>query len=168
MSEAFRVAVSKDYLSFSSAHFITMRGHQCEALHGHNYRVGVTVEGGLDPESHFVIDFSILKQIVRKLVDAIDHRVLLPADSPRITLHDRGEQVAVDVFGEARYVFPKRDCAILPIANSTAERLAEYLAKQVRLQLVGQGVTHLTRLEIEVEESPGQTATFAVVDPHAG
>lgn len=162
MSDLFRVTVSKDYLTFSSAHFITMRGHQCEALHGHNYRVGVMVEGGLDAESLFVVDFSILKQIVRKLVDAIDHRVILPAGSPKIVVHDRGEQIAVDVFGEPRYVFPRRDCAILPIANSTAEKLAEYLAIQVRDELRSSGVTHLSRLEIEVEESPGQTATFGV------
>ncbi|MCA9762275.1 MAG: hypothetical protein KC544_04000, partial [Gemmatimonadetes bacterium] len=30
----FRVTVSKDYLVFSSAHFITFRGHTCESLHG--------------------------------------------------------------------------------------------------------------------------------------
>ncbi|MBA3521290.1 MAG: 6-carboxytetrahydropterin synthase, partial [Gemmatimonadales bacterium] len=41
MQSSFRVQVSKDYLVFASAHFITFRGHQCESLHGHNYRVGV-------------------------------------------------------------------------------------------------------------------------------
>jgi hypothetical protein len=46
----FRVQVSKDYLVFASAHFITFRGHQCETLHGHNYRVGVAVEGSVDAE----------------------------------------------------------------------------------------------------------------------
>ena len=35
----FRVSVSKDYLVFASAHFITFAGHRCEGLHGHNYRV---------------------------------------------------------------------------------------------------------------------------------
>ena len=45
MQSNFRVQVSKDYLVFASAHFITFRGHQCETLHGHNYRVGVAVEG---------------------------------------------------------------------------------------------------------------------------
>ena len=48
MQSRFRVQVSKDYLVFASAHFITFRGHQCETLHGHNYRVGVTVEGSVD------------------------------------------------------------------------------------------------------------------------
>ena len=46
----FRVSVTKDYLVFASAHFITFSGHRCETLHGHNYRVGVVVEGALDPE----------------------------------------------------------------------------------------------------------------------
>ena len=44
----FRVSVSKDYLVFASAHFITFRGHQCETLHGHNYRLGIAV--GDEPE----------------------------------------------------------------------------------------------------------------------
>ena len=41
----FRVSVTKDYLVFASAHFITFAGHRCEGLHGHNYRVRVTLEG---------------------------------------------------------------------------------------------------------------------------
>ena len=66
MQSNFRVQVSKDYLVFASAHFITFRGHQCETLHGHNYRVGVAVEGTVDSECLFVLDFSVLKQIVRR------------------------------------------------------------------------------------------------------
>ena len=44
----FRVSVTKDYLVFASAHFITFAGHRCEGLHGHNYRARVTVEGALE------------------------------------------------------------------------------------------------------------------------
>ncbi len=54
----FRVSVTKDYLVFASAHFITFAGHRCEGLHGHNYRARVTVEGALDEESWFVFDFA--------------------------------------------------------------------------------------------------------------
>lgn len=160
MPEAFRIAVSKDYLVFSSAHFITMKGHHCEALHGHNYRVGIAVEGSLDAESLFVLDFSVLKQIVRRQVDAIDHRVLLPMGNPKIAVRHEGDRVLVDVFGEPRYVFPARDCAILPIGNSTAEKLAEYLARQVSAELEVIGVKNLSQIDLEVEESPGQTATY--------
>ena len=160
MPGTFRIAVTKDYLVFAAAHFITMKGHHCEALHGHNYRVGVAVEGVLDPETLFVLDFSVLKQIVRALVDRIDHRVLLPVGNPKIGVREAGERVEVDVFGEPRYVFPARDCAILPIGNSTAEMLAEYLAGQLQGELAQRGIDHLTHLELEVEESHGQSATF--------
>jgi 6-pyruvoyltetrahydropterin/6-carboxytetrahydropterin synthase len=156
----FRVEVNKDYLVFASAHFITFRGHQCEALHGHNYRVGVAVEGAVDSEALFVLDFSVLKRAVRGLVDQIDHKVLLPTQNPKLAFRETGAQIAVDYFGEPKYVFPRSDCALLPIANTTAEMLAQYLGRGVREQLQRDGYTHLTLLELEVEENFGQSATY--------
>jgi len=160
IGSAFRVQVSKDYLVFASAHFITFRGHQCESLHGHNYRVGVAVEGTVDAECLFVLDFSVLKQITRRLVDEIDHKVLLPTLNPKLAYREEGDRLAVEYFGEPTYVFPKRDCALLPIQNSTAEMLAQYLGSRVREELMRSGYTHLTLLEFEVEENYGQSATY--------
>ena len=40
----YKVHVTKDYLVFSSGHFITYCGDQCERIHGHNYRVAVAVK----------------------------------------------------------------------------------------------------------------------------
>ena len=120
MQSNYRVQVTKDYLVFASAHFITFRGHQCETLHGHNYRVGVAVEGSVDPETYFVLDFSVLKQMARRLVDEIDHKVLLPTQNPKLAFDEDGDRLRVDYFGQPTYVFPKRDCALLPIRNSTA------------------------------------------------
>ena len=160
MQSHFRVQVSKDYLVFASAHFITFRGHQCETLHGHNYRVGVAVEGSVDAEAFFVLDFSVLKQIARRFVDEIDHKVLLPTQNPKLSYHEDGDRLRVDYFGQPTYVFPRRDCALLPIQNSTAEMLAQYLGQRVRDELNGAGHTHLTLLELEVEENYGQAATY--------
>jgi 6-pyruvoyltetrahydropterin/6-carboxytetrahydropterin synthase len=160
VQSSFRVQVSKDYLVFASAHFITFKGHQCETLHGHNYRVGVAVEGSVEAETLFVLDFSVLKQITRKLVDRIDHKVLLPTLNPKLTYREEGERIAVDYFGQPTYVFPRRDCALIPIPNSTAEMLAQYLGSQVRDELAAGGYTHLTSLDLEVEENYGQSATY--------
>ena len=160
MQSNFRVQVSKDYLVFSSAHFITFRGHQCESLHGHNYRVGVAVEGAIDSECLFVLDFSVLKRITRRLVDEIDHKVLLPRNNPKLAYRYEGDRIAVDYFGTPTYVFPRGDCTMLDIQNSTAEMLAQYLGTRLRDELVAEGYTHLTLLELEVEENFGQSATF--------
>ena len=160
MRSDFKVSVSKDYLVFSSAHFITFRGHQCETLHGHNYRVGVSVEGSVDAECLFVVDFSILKKLVRKLVDEIDHKVLLPVKNPKLGFRDVGTQRQVDYFGEHTYTFPKVDSAMVPIENTTAEMLAQYFAHLLRDELKLLGINNLTLIEMEVEESFGQSATY--------
>ena len=156
----FKVAVTKDSLVFASAHFITFPGHRCETLHGHNYRTRLVVEGGLDPEAHYVLDFSELKQLMKRLTDEIDHKVLLPLQNPKLQIREEGDTVTVAVGGKPRYVFPKADCALLPIPNTTVEMLAEYLAGRVSRALAPPGAVELRAIEVEVEENFGQSATY--------
>jgi 6-pyruvoyltetrahydropterin/6-carboxytetrahydropterin synthase len=158
----FRVSVTKDNLVFSSAHFITFAGHRCEGLHGHNYRAHVTVEGALDPEAWFVFDFVVLKGIMKRLCDEIDHKVLLPLESTRVQVVEEGECVKVAVDGKPRYVFPRSDCALLPIPNTTVEMLAEMLTDRLRAELETMGARGVTAIEMDIEENFGQSAVFRV------
>ena len=158
----FRVSVTKDYLVFASAHFITFAGHRCEGLHGHNYRARVTIEGALNQESWFVFDFVELKRIMKRLCDEIDHLVLLPLKSDRVAVVQDGETVSVSVDGTPRYVFPRRDCALLPIPNTTVEMLAQMLTERLQGELEKLGAKGLTAIEMEVEENFGQSAVYRV------
>lgn len=157
---AFRVSVTKDYLVFAAAHFITFAGHRCESLHGHNYRVGVTLEGDLDEESWYVVDFSFVKQMMKRLCDEIDHKVLLPLQNPKLQVTTEEDRVLVAYDGKPRYVFPHSDCALLAIPNTTVEMLARYLAGQARAALSGKQFAKLAVIEIEVEENFGQSAFY--------
>ncbi len=156
----FRVSVTKDYLVFASAHFITFAGHRCEGLHGHNYRASVTVEGALNEDSWFVFDFVELKRLMRRLCDEIDHLVLLPLESSRVQVKEEGAAVTVAVDGAPRYVFPRRDCALLPIPNTTVEMIARLLTTRLRAELEKTGAKGLTAIEMEVEENFGQAAVY--------
>ena len=160
--ESYRVVVTKDYLVFSSAHFITFAGHRCEGLHGHNYRAQVTVEGRLSDENWFVFDFVELKRIMRILCDEIDHLVLLPTESRRVQVAEEGDASRVSVDGRPRYVFPRRDCALLPIPNTTVEMIARLLAERLRAALAPADAGGLTAIEMEVEENFGQRAVYRV------
>ena len=162
MRGTFKVAVTKDYLVFPAAHFITFAGHRCEGLHGHNYRVRVTLDGALDPESWFVFDFVALKHIMRDLCDEIDHKVLLPLQNPKIQIGHEGDAVTVAYEGKPRYVFPEKDCALLPITNTTVEMLAQLLTTRLRAELDTLGARGLTAIEMEVEENFGQSAFYRV------
>ena len=68
--------------------------------------------------------------------------------------------VAVD--GKPRYVFPRSDCALLPVPNTTVEMLAELLASRLRAQLETTGARGVTAIEMEVEENFGQSAVYRV------
>ena len=159
----YRVSVTKDYLVFASAHFITFSGHRCETLHGHNYRVGVVVEGSLQEGSWYVFDFGVLKRIMRKLCDDIDHKVLLPTENPHLQIAERGDAITVAYQEQPRYVFPKRDCALLPLPNTTVEMLAELLTTQLEAALTTEGAAGITAIEMEVEENFGQSATYRLL-----
>jgi 6-pyruvoyltetrahydropterin/6-carboxytetrahydropterin synthase len=161
----FRVSVTKDYLVFASAHFITFAGHRCEGLHGHNYRASVVIEGALNEESWFVFDFVELKRIMKQLCDEIDHLVLLPTKSDRVKVSEDGDVVSVSVDGKPRYVFPRKDCALLPIPNTTVEMIAELLTNRLRAHLDKIGARGLTAIEMEIEENFGQSAFYRVALP---
>jgi 6-pyruvoyltetrahydropterin/6-carboxytetrahydropterin synthase len=153
----YKIVVEKDYLVFASGHFITYTD-SCETLHGHNYRARVELEGGLDAPG-YVWDFVTLKKVMRKIVDELDHRVLLPRKNTALTLKEDGDSIEV-LYRERRYVFPRSDVVLLPIPNTTAEWLAQYLCGRVREELATLGEGRITAVAVEVEESFGQSAWF--------
>ena len=157
MPTSYHIRLDKEHHVFSAAHFITFAGHRCERLHGHNYRASLVVEGGLEKDSWFVVDFSAVKKLMRGLTAELDHRVLLPRDNPQLQISEENGNVRVAFAGQPRYVFPAGDCVILPIPNTTVEMLAQYLAGRVRAEL---GAIHLKTIEVEVEENFGQSASY--------
>jgi 6-pyruvoyltetrahydropterin/6-carboxytetrahydropterin synthase len=152
----FKVRVNKDYLVFCSGHFITYNGDQCERIHGHNYRVAVEVEGELD-ENHYVFDFIALKDLTRQVTDELDHRMLLPTRNRLVTLAEDGPNWLVR-YRDRRWSFPRDECVLLPIENTTAELLADYIGVRLREAFRARGLKLPDVMRVEVEESFGQAA----------
>src|SRR5436305_5591169 len=127
----YRVRLEKEQHIFSAAHFITFNGNVCERLHGHNYGVAVEVDGPLD-ENQYVIDFIALRDELTLIIEELDHRVLLPTSHPlvRVTASDH-EVEAVFTPDSRRWLFPRGDCVLLPVSNTTAELLANYIGQRL-------------------------------------
>ena len=98
-----------------------------------------------------------LKRRVSTLVADLDHKMLVQTENRTLDLAVDDHQVRV-LHGGQTYVFPRRDVVLLPIENTTAEMLAEYLAGLL-VEELGER-SNLTDIVVEVEESPGQSATF--------
>ncbi|MFA7250278.1 MAG: 6-carboxytetrahydropterin synthase [Dehalococcoidia bacterium] len=164
MSTQRHVTVQGIRLRFAAAHMATL-GDDLEPLHGHNYAVRCRVDGDLTAD-RWVIDFGVLKRAVRETCEALDHRFLLQARSRllRATHEDPdspGGGAWVVRFGAREYRFPASDVAVLPIENTTAELLAEWIADRVDAALDAGGHTNVARIEVDVEEMRGQAGGYA-------
>src|ERR1700728_113361 len=71
-----RTRIGRTY-RFEAAHYLPLvsQGHRCRNLHGHNYRVAITVRGKLDGRG-FVRDFAEIDALVAPLLHQVDHRLL--------------------------------------------------------------------------------------------
>jgi 6-pyruvoyltetrahydropterin/6-carboxytetrahydropterin synthase len=154
-----RINVYGPQLRFAAAHFTTVGG-ECEPLHGHNYAVGVEVEGELTGDS-WVFDFVELRRLVGALCQELDHAFLLPTENEQLAVEHEEGCYRIG-FGERRYVIPETDVRALAIDNSTAERLAEWLAGRLAGELRSRGAANLSSLTVTVEEAPGQSASFTL------
>jgi 6-pyruvoyltetrahydropterin/6-carboxytetrahydropterin synthase len=157
---SFRVRISGDDFGFSAAHFLALGEDAHEPLHGHNYRVAVEVAGPRD-ENQYVIDFAVLAELLKTLLGELDHCVLLPAEHASVCVADDTEEVVVTTAGR-RWVLPRRDCRLLPMAATTAESLAEYLARRLRDGLQARTGKPPEGVQVEVEEYPGRSAICAL------
>jgi 6-pyruvoyltetrahydropterin/6-carboxytetrahydropterin synthase len=161
----YRVRLDKEHHVFSAAHFITFGGNICERLHGHNYRVAVEVDGPLD-ENQYVIDFIALRDELKAITDELDHHMLLPTGHPllSVTSGDREVEVVFTPDGR-RWVFPRGDCVILPIANTTAELLANYIGQRLLPAIHRRTGQRPSRLQVAVDENHGQWGVCELREP---
>jgi 6-pyruvoyltetrahydropterin/6-carboxytetrahydropterin synthase len=61
---------------FSSGHYLRNYHGKCENPHGHNYKVFVTLVGEQLDEAGMLLDFKLLKQVMRPTIDYLDHRMI--------------------------------------------------------------------------------------------
>jgi 6-pyruvoyltetrahydropterin/6-carboxytetrahydropterin synthase len=100
---------------FSSGHYLRNYKGKCENPHGHNYRVLVTLIGEeLDPTG-LLLDFKLLKTLLRPVVDRLDHQMINDLD-PFTKLNPSAENLA-------RYFY-----------EETVRRLSEMTAGRVRIK----------------------------------
>ena len=148
-------------LRFSSAHMIPCHEF-CGGIHGHSYHVDVQVEGERSGEFGFVVDFKKVKELMRSICDKLDHKVLIPLNSPEIEFKNLEPSVEFKI-KDKEYKLPAEDCYLLPLKSTSAEDLAEYFADKLYDSLiedVGESGNAINSVQICVNEGIGQGAYF--------
>ena len=154
----FSIHVAKEDLKFSAAHFIAYPGFR-EPLHGHNYQVGIKVEGRL-ADTGYVLDFGLIKQLTRQIVGRLDERTIIPSQSDCLEIRELDGQVSVG-YEHDRFIFPAADVVMLPIMHSSAEELARFIWIELHAELARRdALGDVSSMEVSVAEGPGQAAIY--------
>ena len=101
---------------FSSGHYLRNYQGKCENPHGHNYKVFVTLVGEELDEAGLLLDFKLLKQVMRPVVDRLDHQMINDLTPFDAELNPSAENLA-------RYFF-----------EQTADQMREMTKGRVRVK----------------------------------
>jgi 6-pyruvoyltetrahydropterin/6-carboxytetrahydropterin synthase len=97
--------------SFAAAHSLRNYHGKCEDLHGHNYKVRVTLAGKELDASGLLYDFVHLKQVIQGVIRSLDHKYLNEL-KPFDALNPSAENIA-------RYIYDETAKQLLKSANGT-------------------------------------------------
>ena len=151
----FSVAIGRDQLRFTAAHFIAFPGFR-EPLHGHTYQVQVTVSGPVGPDG-YVVDFLVLKKIAEEECGRLHFCTLIPQHSDCLQIAENDTTVTVECEDGSQFVLPRQDVCLLPIVHSSSEEIAQYLVARLRERLSTER-NSIQTLEVSIEDIPGQLA----------
>jgi 6-pyruvoyltetrahydropterin/6-carboxytetrahydropterin synthase len=140
-------------IRFSSAHIIP-EYKKCGRLHGHTYAVHAKIKGKLDKKG-IILDFSLLKETLKEIVNELDHKILIPNESKILKIEKEKEKVTIFIL-EKHYIFPVDDCVFLPLSSTSAENLAGYILEKLYSKV--SLIKNIDSIEIGVDEGYGQGA----------
>lgn len=125
------IRVTKEF-DFEMAHALKNYDGPCKHIHGHSYKLFVTVIGepivdANSPKLGMLIDFGDLKKFVNKeIVDVFDHALVLSSNS-EFNCHETGHEM----FGNTIYVNYQPTCENL--VADFAERIKNILPQKLKL-----------------------------------
>ena len=103
--------------SFAAAHFLKHYHGRCENLHGHNYRVKVSVLGDELDEGGMLLDFGILKTAVREIISELDHSLMNDHDFFKKG-DPSAERIAYFLYLELREKFPSHRFSRIEVSET--------------------------------------------------
>jgi 6-pyruvoyltetrahydropterin/6-carboxytetrahydropterin synthase len=145
-----RIRVTKQF-SFEMSHALLNYDGLCRNIHGHSYKLSITVAGeplqdSESPKDGMVIDFSILKKMIQQqIVAELDHSLMINQKAPIDKLNELGEMY------ERHHVVP---------FQPTTENVVVYIAQKVKRLLP----EHLELFSVRLYETTNSFAEWFAED----
>ena len=155
----YQIKIAKDALRFCAAHFATFLDGRCESLHGHNYQVGITLDGKLAEPEGVIVDFIPLKRVIASILEQLDHHTLLATQNPLLKVTESDDEVEIR-YNDRRWILPRCNCVLIPVTNTSTELLASWLTGEFIKSLPDETLAQIEAVTLELTETPGQSAIY--------
>ena len=107
--------------AFSAAHQLRGYRGKCEHLHGHNWKVTITLSAKKIDKTGLAIDYGEVKQILSEILQKLDHTFL--NETPHFQkLNPSSENIARYIYDSARSLVPKKKAAVKSVAVWESEK----------------------------------------------
>jgi 6-pyruvoyltetrahydropterin/6-carboxytetrahydropterin synthase len=114
---------------FSSGHYLRNYHGKCENPHGHNYKVFVTLQGRELDSTGLLLDFKLLKQVMRPVIDRLDHQMINDIEPFKTELNPSAENLARYFYDETNKQLHEmtggrvsvKDCTMFETDTSSAK-----------------------------------------------
>ncbi len=128
--------IQKTGLKFCANHFLTEDFGKCVRIHGHDYEIHVSVRGKIQ-ENGAVMDFSVLKRVIKRVIAPLEHKILIPSMGGAFSVQEDPtypNHIIIISEGHVKYRFPRDLTFQVPKTAITAENLAEFLYERLKKQ----------------------------------
>ena len=134
-----KAIITKEF-RWEMGHRLPFHNGLCKNLHGHSYRMIVSLEGELDLNG-FLLDYFELKQIVQPLVDTLDHAFMCSSDDATV-LHFLEEHDMKKLIVDF---------------NTTAENISLWFAESIKDEI--KSYKNIDAIDVTIFETPTASAT---------
>ncbi len=123
------IELFKESLKFSAGHFTVFSSTDRENIHGHDYRVHVSLTTLIEDEG-LSFDYRFYEKKIDLLCHMLDKAVLVAGLCKYLKVSDEGDYYCIQ-FNTEKIMLLKRDTKVLPISNVTVEELSNWFLQQL-------------------------------------
>lgn len=127
-------------ITFDVAHMLSYYEGKCANLHGHTYKLQVTLKGDVDNEARMVLDFNILKDVLdQSVMDVFDHAIIFSDPKFRNEAED-GLYIWAKKYGK-KY-------AVILNGKTTCEDMAPYIRELISENLLSRQIKAVVSVKL--------------------
>jgi len=163
--ERFSIEIKRHSLKFTACHWILYKDGETqvvEPLHGHTFHVALRMTGPLDPNG-WVADFVQVEQVLQKIVDELEHKILIAKNDPQMEITEQNGQTEIKIL-QKKWSFPSDDVMIFPYTNMATEMIAKWVAEKLMQTLQKKNILFYPndryRFQLSLEEETGYFAIY--------